>query len=99
MQHFPIQRQGNRPGRIEDAFDYLIQAVNVLPDDPVILEHLGMVLKEQGQFAEAVLKPKVTISSGDPALSSDLHHRAHEMCFIARSLNFPVRCEAQVEIA
>lgn len=43
-----------RKGHIEDAFDYLIQAVNVLPDDPVILEHLGMVLKEQGQYAEAV---------------------------------------------
>jgi Flp pilus assembly protein TadD len=42
-----------RNGRFEEAFDYLIQAVNVLPDDPVILEHLGIVLKNQGQLTEA----------------------------------------------
>ena len=43
-----------RNGRFEEAFDYLIQAVNVLPDDPVILEHLGMVLNDLGQKAEAL---------------------------------------------
>jgi len=49
-----------------------------------------------GQFVRAVLRPHVAISAGDPALNDDLHHRAHEMCFIARSLNFPVRCEGTV---
>ena len=49
-----------------------------------------------GQFSSATLHPEITISAGDPALSDDLHHRAHEMCFIARSLNFPVGCEARV---
>lgn len=43
-----------RNGRLEEAFDFLIRAVNVLPDDPVILEHLGMVLNDQGQGAEAL---------------------------------------------
>ena len=43
-----------RQGKVESAFDYMIQAVNVLPDDPVILEHLGMVLLELGQHQEAV---------------------------------------------
>lgn len=43
-----------RNGRYEEAFDYLIQAINVLPDDPVILEHLGIVLKNLGQMAEAL---------------------------------------------
>jgi len=43
-----------RQGRFEGALDYLIQAVNVLPEDPVILEHLGMVLKAGGQAAEAL---------------------------------------------
>lgn len=42
-----------RLGRTEAAFDYMIKAVNVLPDDPVILEHLGMVLLELGQDEEA----------------------------------------------
>lgn len=42
-----------RQGRAEDALDYLIRAVNVLPNDPVILEHLGMVLQAVGQPVEA----------------------------------------------
>ena len=50
-----------------------------------------------GQFSRATLRPHVTISRGDPVLLEDLHHRAHEMCFIARSLNFPIACEGTVE--
>lgn len=43
-----------RNGRFEEAFDYLIQAVNVLPDDPVVLEHLGVVMNDMGQKVEAL---------------------------------------------
>ena len=43
-----------RNGNFERALDFMIQAVNVLPDDPVITEHLGMVLKAQGQAGEAL---------------------------------------------
>ena len=49
-----------------------------------------------GQFTSATLHPEVTISAGDSAQLDDLHHRAHEMCFIARSLNFEIGCEASV---
>ncbi|MEM7060396.1 MAG: OsmC family protein [Pseudomonadota bacterium] len=49
-----------------------------------------------GQFTSATLRPAVEISAGDPALLEDLHHRAHKMCFIARSLNFDVGCEGTV---
>lgn len=49
-----------------------------------------------GQFSSVVLHPQVTISAGDPAALDDLHHKAHQMCFIARSLNFPVTCQASV---
>jgi len=44
-----------------------------------------------GEFTSVVLRPRVVIS--DPARLADatsLHHRAHELCFIARSVNFPV---------
>ncbi len=56
-----------RHGRLEEAFDFLIQAINVLPDDPVILEHLGMVLDNQGQSEEAldVLRRSLQ-NGGDP---------------------------------
>jgi organic hydroperoxide reductase OsmC/OhrA len=52
-----------------------------------------------GQFASATLRPRVTLSAGDPALADDAHHKAHGMCFIARSLNFDVNCEATVTSA
>lgn len=49
-----------------------------------------------GEFTEAMLRPHVTFSAGDPELADDLHHKAHEKCFIARSLNFEVSCEGTI---
>lgn len=50
-----------------------------------------------GRFTDVLLRPQVTVRRGvDPALVEELHHRAHAMCFIASSMNFPVRCEAQL---
>lgn len=51
-----------------------------------------------GQFIEVLLKPVVTISeSSDPALAAQLHEKAHHLCFIANSVNFPVRCESLIQ--
>jgi organic hydroperoxide reductase OsmC/OhrA len=48
-----------------------------------------------GEFVEAVLHPNVRLADAARAAEAGaLHERAHEMCFIARSVNFPVRCEA-----
>jgi organic hydroperoxide reductase OsmC/OhrA len=53
-----------------------------------------------GRFSEVVLRPRVTVAAGtDLALAEQLHENAHEVCFIANSVNFPVRHEAQVEVA
>jgi organic hydroperoxide reductase OsmC/OhrA len=53
-----------------------------------------------GHFTEVVLRPKVTVSSGsDPGKAHALHPRANELCFIARSVNFPVRHEGEVLVA
>ncbi|MEE7548916.1 OsmC family peroxiredoxin, partial [Xanthomonas sp. Kuri4-1] len=52
-----------------------------------------------GQFSEVVLHPVVTISAGDPAAAEALHPAAHAACFIARSVNFPVRCEPRIVVA
>lgn len=50
-----------------------------------------------GEFTEVVLRPTVTISdSATEDLARSLHARAHEMCFIARSMNFPVRHEPEI---
>jgi organic hydroperoxide reductase OsmC/OhrA len=51
-----------------------------------------------GQFSEVVLRPILRIADGSRAASlDDIHHRAHNLCFIARSVNFPVRCEPRTE--
>lgn len=45
-----------------------------------------------GQFTEVVLRPHVTVRAGsDLALAARLHGRVGDFCFIARSVNFPVR--------
>ena len=50
-----------------------------------------------GQFTGVVLKPAVTVKPGtDRAKAEELHHVAHKMCFIARSVNFPVAHEPTI---
>jgi organic hydroperoxide reductase OsmC/OhrA len=53
-----------------------------------------------GHFVEVVLRPQVTISAtGDAAKAEAAHEAAHHGCFIANSVNFPVRCEPRTVIA
>lgn len=47
-----------------------------------------------GEMTEVSLRPTVTIRAGGEGLVDDLHHQAHGMCFIARSVNFPVTHQA-----
>jgi organic hydroperoxide reductase OsmC/OhrA len=60
----------------------------------------GIMIEEDdggGQFASVVLQPRVTISTGsDTALAQHLHKVAHEKCFIARSMAFPVTHDAMI---
>lgn len=56
-----------------------------------------MIEGEKGRFTRITLKPKITLYPGDDIkLARELHHRAHELCFIANSLNFPVTCEPEI---
>lgn len=51
----------------------------------------------EGQFTEAVLRPHVTITKeSDAEKARSLHEEAHRLCFIARSVNFPVRNEPEI---
>lgn len=62
--------------------------------------HLELNEDGSGQFVRAVLRPRVTITG--PSRADDLvalHHRAHELCFIARSVNFPVAVEPRTSVA
>ncbi len=53
-----------------------------------------------GQFTRATLRPTVTIvDENTRATATSAHADAHAMCFIARSVNFPVDCEPVIKIA
>jgi len=50
-----------------------------------------------GRFERVVLRPHATITSEEHReLALSLHEKAHAMCFIASSVNFPVTAEASV---
>jgi organic hydroperoxide reductase OsmC/OhrA len=49
-----------------------------------------------GYFSEVLLCPVVTITdASQTAQALELHHEANKMCFIANSVNFPIRHEPQ----
>ncbi|MCX6621714.1 MAG: OsmC family protein [Acidobacteria bacterium] len=51
-----------------------------------------------GEFREVVLRPLVTIADASRREeAAHLHERAHTLCFIARSVNFPVRHEPVIQ--
>lgn len=50
-----------------------------------------------GEFTEVTLRPRVTVAEESMIAAAEAQHaRAHELCFIARSVNFPVRHEPTV---
>jgi|GEM_PF-1595972 len=55
---------------------------------------------EQGRFTRIVLRLHVTIPAGtDLALAQRQHHAAHEKCYVANSVNFPILCEPVIEFS
>ncbi len=53
-----------------------------------------------GQFEEVVLHPEITVADhASIAVAEALHERAHELCYITKSVNFPVRRETSVRVA
>ena len=53
-----------------------------------------------GAFREVVLRPRVTVADASMAdAAAAAHVQAHEWCFIANSVNFPVRHEPTIEVA
>jgi organic hydroperoxide reductase OsmC/OhrA len=53
-----------------------------------------------GHFTEVVLRPVVTITAAsNPVKAEAAHADAHHACFIAASVNFPVRCEPRIVVA
>lgn len=59
------------------------------------VDHATAIMNEEGdgsgQFSDATLNPVVTVQHESMiAKANALHHEANKLCFIARSVNFPV---------
>ena len=73
----------------------------------IVLEYedqAGGVMEETdgggGRFLEVTLRPHITVTAeSDLETAKRLHHDAHEKCFIANSVNFPVGCEPVIRRA
>jgi organic hydroperoxide reductase OsmC/OhrA len=53
-----------------------------------------------GRFKSVVLHPMVTVATGtDVGRARTLHQLAHEKCFIANSVNFPIECKPEIVVA
>jgi organic hydroperoxide reductase OsmC/OhrA len=60
-----------------------------------------MEMKDRAiRFTDVLLRPRVTIARGSDVHKAEaLHAKAHAECFIANSVNFPVRHEATIVVA
>jgi organic hydroperoxide reductase OsmC/OhrA len=62
--------------------------------------HMQLRADGGGAFVLVRLRPRVTISGDfDATRAAGLHHEAHEKCFVANSVNFPVEVEPQIVAA
>ncbi|CAM4085797.1 OsmC family protein [Nocardiopsis rhodophaea] len=53
-----------------------------------------------GDFSEVTLHPVVTVADASMVEAAEkLHERANQVCFIARSVNFPVHHEPVIKVA
>jgi organic hydroperoxide reductase OsmC/OhrA len=53
-----------------------------------------------GEFTRVVLRPRVTIAEAERAHDAlAIHGKAHKVCALARSMNFPVEHEPQILVS
>lgn len=52
-----------------------------------------------GEFTNVTLHPRITLAEeANPDLLTRLHDESHHLCFIARSVNFPVEVDASYKV-
>lgn len=60
-----------------------------------------MVAEPSGtaKFTHVLLRPRIVVGAEDQVeTATALHDKAHEMCFIAQSVNFPVTVEPRITV-
>ena len=72
-------------------------AVMTYVDNPVGIGE--MEASGKGRFLEATLRPEIEIAAGgDRKKAISIHNEIHDYCFIARSVNLPVKYEPMVTV-
>ena len=67
-------------------------AVHAYRDAPI--GHGETAPNGAGRFLSAVLRPEIAVPAGtDLQQAAALHEKVHAFCYIARSVNFPIRYE------
>jgi organic hydroperoxide reductase OsmC/OhrA len=70
--------------------EYIDEAIGSMEENP----------DGSGQFKEVVLHPKIIVTEQHMVEKANaLHHEANKMCFIARSVNFPVKHKPETIVA
>ena len=69
--------------------------LHLCADAGIVVEAYEDVVEgARGRFTQITLKPLITLRDpADADRARELHHQAHEACYVANSLNFPVNCE------
>ncbi len=74
------------------------QGVRVLAYEDEVQGTMTINADGGGKFGEITLHPRVTIAGDEHvALAERLHHKAHDLCFIANSCSVPIRHVATVK--
>ncbi len=72
-------------------------AVQAYEDDPLVVGETDAA--GASRFLHATLRPRIKVPEGtDLARLDALHREIHKVCFIARSLAFPVEVKARYQI-
>ena len=89
------------------AFCHMLWYLHVCAEAGVIvtnyIDHATGTMTEttngSGRFTEVKLNPIVTVAAAHMiAKANELHKKANELCFIANSVNFPVRHEERAVV-
>ncbi|HEX6874095.1 MAG TPA: OsmC family protein [Nocardioidaceae bacterium] len=69
--------------------EYVDEAVGAMAAEP----------SGKARFTEVVLRPRIVVGAQDQVEKAmQLHEKAHEMCFIAQSVNFEVKVEPEITV-
>jgi organic hydroperoxide reductase OsmC/OhrA len=84
------------------SYLYVVTTVGVVVTD-YRDEALGTMVEDGragGEFTQVMLRPVVTVADASMVdAARTAHKRASELCFIARSMNFPVLHEPEIRVA